>query len=60
MAVSTLEIQADTELEIYLEDADFPLELVKQVFTNEDGSIGILYLISSDRTLENDHITTIY
>ena len=58
--VSTLEIQANAELEIYLEGVDFPLTLVKQVFTNEDGSIGILYLISSDRTLKYDHITTIY
>ncbi len=59
-AVSTLEIEPHTELEIYLEGVDFPLKLVKQVFTNEDGSIGILYLISSDRTLSFDHITTIY
>ncbi len=58
--VSTLEIQANTELEIYLEAVDFPLTLVKQVFTNEDGSIGILYLISSDRTLNYDQVTTIY
>ncbi len=59
-AVSTLEIQMDTELEIWLEAVDFPLTLVKQVFTNEDGSGGILYLIASDRTLSFDHITTIY
>jgi len=59
-AVSTLETKANTELEIYLEGIDFPLKLVKQVFTNEDGSIGILYLISSDKTLSYDQITTIY
>jgi len=59
-AVSTLEIQTNTELEIYMEAVDFPLTLVKQVFTNGDGSIGILYLISSDTTLLSDQITTIY
>ena len=59
-AVSTLEMQAATELEIYLEGVDFPLTLVKQVFTNEDGSIGILYLISSAGTLNYDQVTTIY
>jgi hypothetical protein len=59
-AVSTLEIKPHAELEIYLEGVDFPLTLVKQVFTNEDGSIGILYLISSDRTLNYDYLTTIY
>jgi len=59
-AVSTLETKPDTELEIYLEAVDFPLTLIKQVFTNEDGSIGILYLIASDKTLTFDQITTIY
>jgi len=59
-AVSTLEIEANTEQEIWLEAVDFPLTLVKQVFTNEDGSIGILYLVSSDRTLSFDQLTTIY
>jgi hypothetical protein len=60
VAVSTLEIQENTELEIYLEGVEFPLKLIKQVFTNKDESIGILYLISSDRTLSCDRITTIY
>ena len=60
VVVSTLEIQANTELEIYLEGVEFPLKLIKQVFTNEDEIIGILYLISSDTTLSFDQITTIY
>lgn len=60
ISVSTLEIKANTEKEIYLEGVDFPLTLVKQVFTNEDSSEGILYLISSDKTLNFDQITTIY
>jgi len=60
ISVATLEIKAHTELEIWLEGVDFPLTLIKQVFTNGDGSEGILYLISSDKTLSADHITTIY
>jgi len=60
VVVSTLEIEENTELEIYLEGLEFPLKLVKQVFTNEDEIIGILYLISSDTTLSFDQITTIY
>ena len=59
-AVSTLEIETNTELEIYLEGVEFPLTLAKQVFTNEDSSEGILYLVSSDTTLSFDQITTIY
>jgi len=47
-------------LEIYLEGADFPLSLVKQVFTNEDGTNGILYLVSSHINISNNQLKTIY
>ena len=59
-AVSTLEIEENTELEIYLEGLEFPVKLVKQIFTNEDEKVGVLYLISSETTLSFDQITTIY
>src|SRR5579859_1967230 len=39
--LDTLTLEANTPLEIYLESVDFPLLLVKQVFANEDGSMGI-------------------
>lgn len=55
-----LEIEPNTEMIIYLEGVDFPLKLIKQVFTNGDGSIGILYLITSDVDLTYDQMTTIY
>lgn len=58
--VETLEIEENTGLEIYLEGVEFPIKLIKQVFTNEDGSEGILYLISSDTTKSFDQIKTIY
>ena len=58
--VSTLEIKPETELEIYLEGVEFPVKLIRQVFTNKDESIGLMYLISSDKTLTFDQITTIY
>jgi len=58
--VDELELEADTVTTIYLESVDFPLLLVKQVFTNGDGSVGILYLVTSDLTLTYDVITTIY
>jgi len=60
VAVSTLEIKENTELEIYLEGLEFPVKLIKQVFTNEDEISGILYLISTDTTLSIDQMTTIY
>ncbi|MDQ3633144.1 MAG: transposase [Acidobacteriota bacterium] len=58
--VETLEIEEDTELEIYLEGVEFPVLLIKQVFTNEDGSNGILYLITSDTTKTKTEIKAIY
>src|SRR5262249_32480716 len=58
--IDSLTLEPNTTYEIYLESVDFPLLLVKQVFTNEDGSLGILYLVSSDSTLTYTEITTIY
>jgi hypothetical protein len=58
--VDPLELEAQATREIYLEGGDFPLVLVKQVFTNEDGSIGIRYLISSDTPLSFDDVTPTY
>jgi hypothetical protein len=60
MRLDLLTLEANTPLEIYLESVDFPLLLVKQVFANEDGSTGILYLVSSDTTLTANAMTTIY
>lgn len=49
-----------TVCEIYLEGVEFPLLFAKQIFTNEDGSTGILYLVTSDLTLDYLTLTTIY
>jgi hypothetical protein len=45
---------------IFLERVPFPLHLIRQVFTNEDGSTGVRYLVTSDLTLSADQISTIY
>jgi hypothetical protein len=58
--VDALAIEPDTIMTIHLERVDFPLHLVKQVFTNGDGSVGILYLVTSALDLTYDGITTIY
>jgi hypothetical protein len=58
--VDELVLEAQAVHEVYLESVDFPLLLVKQVFTNEDGSTGTLYLVTSDLTLAADDITTTY
>jgi hypothetical protein len=58
--VDTLELEPMKPVTVYLESVEFALLLVKQVFTNEDGSTGCLYLVTSDTTLSGDGITTIY
>lgn len=47
-------------VEVWFEELDFPLLLVKQVFKNEDDTVGELYLACSDLNLSYERITTIY
>jgi len=58
--VDTLELEPLKPVTEYLEGVEFALLLVKQVFTNEDGSTGILYRVTSDTTLDGYGITAIY
>lgn len=44
----------------WLKGMDFPVRLVRQVFTNKDGSSGILYLACSKLDSPWNEITTIY
>lgn len=60
VTVSELELKENTQQEIYLEGVSFPLILIRQIFKNEDGSQGVLHLVSSDLTLTYDRITSIY
>src|SRR3982751_3547364 len=58
--VASVELEPGTGREVYLEQVEFPLLLVKQVFKNEDGSEGVLYLVGSEVTLDYERLTTIY
>ncbi|MCO6453485.1 MAG: transposase [Caldilineales bacterium] len=55
-----LDLPQDTLQLIHLEQVPFPLHLLRQVFTNADGSTGVRYLVSSDLTLMADQLATIY
>ncbi len=59
-SVDTLDLEEMKPVTVYLEGVAFPLLLLKQVFTNGDGSTGILYLVTSDTTLDGNGMTTIY
>ena len=58
--VDTLSLEPMQPVTVYLEGVAFALLLIKQVFTNEDGSIGIQYLVTSDTTLDGNGMTAIY
>lgn len=58
--VESLALEPGRAITIYLERVEFPMLLIKQVFTNKDGSQGVLYLVSSDMTLSYDQMKTIY
>lgn len=60
VSLSSLSPEEDTTLPAWLEGVDFELILTKQVFTNGDGSQGILYLVSSDTTLSAQDMKTLY
>lgn len=47
-------------LSVYLKGLDFPVRIAKQVFKNQGGVTGALYLVSNDLNLSYDQITTIY
>lgn len=44
----------------WLKDVPFPVLLVRQVFTNKDGSTGLLYLVCSETTVTREFILTTY
>jgi DDE superfamily endonuclease len=58
--VDALPLEENTVLPVYIKGLAFPVIVAKQVFTNKDGSIGILYLASSDLQLTYDRLTTLY
>lgn len=58
--IDHLEVPEGTTQTVYLEGIPFPLQLVRQVFTNKDGSTGVRYLVTSDLSLDASDIITIY
>lgn len=58
--VSKLDLQSNRTYTVWLKGMDFPLLLVRQFFTNKDGSTGELYLVTNDLELSYDSLTTTY
>jgi hypothetical protein len=60
VAVNRLELTSGATQQVWLEEVDFPLSVTKEVITNEDASVGVRYLVSSDLKLTFDQITKLY
>ena len=58
--VDELELSDKQSIRGYLRGYDKEILLVRRIFTNKNGSIGILNLVCSDLTLNGDSISTIY
>lgn len=58
--VRTLELEEDVAYTIWLKGLDFPVRLLKKVFKNENGSTGVLYLVSNDMTSSAERLYEVY
>ena len=59
-SIEDLPWQEETMFTGWLKDVPFPVLIVRQVFTNKDGSTGILYLACSDTTVKREFILKTY
>lgn len=59
-AMDALDFPDKGALTVYLRSVKQAVQVVKQLFTNKDGSEGTLYLVSSDTSLDYQQMTTIY
>jgi len=58
--VSKLDLEDGQSLVVWLKGIEFPMQLIKKIFKNEDGSVGVLYLVSNDLTHDADYLYLIY
>jgi hypothetical protein len=58
--IESLALGENSAQTVWLKGVKFPLRLIRQVFTNEDGSRGERYLVTNDLELDFDATTTIY
>ena len=59
-ALDTLVFPDEQPLRVWLRSVEPAVLVARQVFTNKDGSQGVLYLVSSDTNLDQAQLTTIY
>jgi len=60
ISIEDLPWQEESMFTAWLRDVPFPVLIVRQVFTNKDGSTGILYLACSDPTVTREWLLATY
>jgi len=58
--LSELDLKENDVVPVFLNLLDFQVRVMKKVFTNEDGSQGILYLVTNDADLNAEDIYSTY
>ena len=58
--VRLLELEEDVAYTVWLKGLDFPMKLLKKIFKNENGSTGILYLVSNDMQSSAERLYEVY
>lgn len=59
-SLSSLGLKDNDTRIVWLKDLSFPVKLLKKVFKNENGSTGVLYLVTNDLNLDADQSYDIY
>lgn len=58
--VRDLELDEDVVYTVWLKGLNFPVRLLKKIFKNENGSTGVLYLVSNDMTSSAERLYEVY
>jgi len=59
-SLKSLELEEDIAYTAWLKGLAYPVQLIKKVFKNEDGSSGILYIVSNDMHSDANHLYDVY
>ena len=58
--VRSLELEEDVVYKVWLKGLTFPVQLLKKVFKNENGTTGTLYLVSNDMHCSAERLYEVY
>lgn len=59
-SLNCLSLEDGVPVKVYLKDILFPVQVMKKVFTNEDGSTGTLYLVTNDLRADGNRLLELY